>query len=174
LEEALAWVGSSMELLRALSEGCLTADGYRKYGKERSSNSMRFEIPPEAFLNGEIDWTGRQVIEQTTRHSPKPTQCIWEQVRMPRGELEAVFPCVAKPFNQQANERATSPGAPLKIDWDRVWIIVGLLIAEVGIIDSKKAFVRLVLDRCYQAKLKPLPDESTIRKKLGALWKQVP
>src|SRR5689334_15860536 len=46
MDEALAYVGSSTELLRALSQGSLTADGYRSYGKERSSNSMRFEIPP--------------------------------------------------------------------------------------------------------------------------------
>jgi hypothetical protein len=171
LEEALACVGSSMELLRALSEGYVTADGYRTYEGVKSSNTMRFEIPPDVFLNGEIDWFGRRIIEQTTRHTLKPTKCVWEEVRMPRSELEIVFPYVVNPFNQQANKRAASPGAPTKINWDPIWTLVILIVNDPVRPKSLKEFVRLILDRCQNAPLDPLPDESTIRRKFGDIWK---
>jgi hypothetical protein len=171
LDEALACVGSPTELRRALSEGYLTADGYRtSYNAVKAGRTTRFEIPPEAFLHGDIDWMERQVTEQTTRSSPRPIECVWEDVRVPRSELETIFPYVATPFQQQASKRATSPGAPTKIDWNQVWTEAFLLVGVLGKPKSKKEFVRLLLDRCQQAGLDPMPDERSIRRTIGPAY----
>ncbi|WP_099865951.1 hypothetical protein [Pararhizobium haloflavum] len=69
-------------------------------------------------------------------------------------------------------EYAPRRGAPQKYDWDRFWTEVCRRVHEEGVPATQGEFVRLMLDWFGKNDMAE-PDQSTVKKKLSPLWRQI-
>lgn len=65
-----------------------------------------------------------------------------------------------------------TPGAPARFDWDAFWIEVCRRIHEEGLPSTQAALVRALLN-WFSENGSPVPDESTVKKKISPLWRKL-
>ena len=74
---------------------------------------------------------------------------------------------------RQARRRPPGPGAPPKYDWDIFFAAMTRRIFVGGLPKTQGELVREMLDWFQQRQVEPLPDESTVRRKVAMVWREL-
>ena len=74
---------------------------------------------------------------------------------------------------RQARRRPPGPGAPPKYDWDIFFAAMTRRIVVDGLPKTQGELVREMLDWFQQRQGEPLPDESTVRRKVAMVWREL-
>lgn len=69
--------------------------------------------------------------------------------------------------------RSAGPGAPPRYDWDRFFVAIARRIHDHGIPSSQGELVREMLDWFQARQVEPIPDESTVRRKVAMVWREL-
>jgi hypothetical protein len=69
--------------------------------------------------------------------------------------------------------RGAGPGAPPRYDWDRFFVAIARRIHDQGIPSSQGELVREMLDWFQEKDGNQAPDESTVRRKVAMVWREL-
>ncbi len=72
-----------------------------------------------------------------------------------------------------ASPRRGGPGVPPRYDWDRFYAALACRIHEHGIPATQSELVRDMMDWFAQRDERDVPDESTVRRKVSLVWREV-
>lgn len=140
-------------------------------------NGARFESVAIKRLRaqGETEWQWiAEPAEGITITAPEVLVTRAEVERFER-EYELYSGPASRDMKGAHSERGRSagPGAPPRYDWDRFFVAIARRIHDHGIPSSQGELVREMLDWFQARQVEPIPDESTVRRKVAMVWREL-
>jgi hypothetical protein len=78
-----------------------------------------------------------------------------------------------KEVGQSASRRSAGPGAPPRYEWDAFYAAIARRVHEHGIPRTQAELIREMLDWFQQRTDEHAPDESTVRRKVAVVWREL-
>jgi hypothetical protein len=83
------------------------------------------------------------------------------------------LPHSAKEAAQSAGRRSAGPGAPPRYEWDAFYAAITRRVHEHGIPATQAELIREMLDWFARRDDEHAPDESTVRRKVAVIWREL-
>ena len=80
---------------------------------------------------------------------------------------------VSKAKQRDVRRRPAGPGAPPRYDWDKFFAAITRRVYDQGLPASQNELVREMLDWFQSQHEQQTPDESTVRRKVALVWREI-